>query len=350
MKNLKNIFLVFVVAMLLLIFTGCGNKNESKVATSTTEVENSEKTESEKTVALIPAGDENFWDIIKKGGEKAAKEFGYEIKFYKYSKSADEFQENAVKKAVSEGVSSLVIAPIHEEIYKALAVAYDKKIPVVQFLTEYTPEDKYENIKNPVISTVLSDNEVAGALCAEELINKVKEDIKKTKDVYTVGIIISEDNPEKKKVAEEFAEKFKEIANADEDLKDKFFVIIKSDDDFTEAFEDLYKNKVKAIFMTEEKIGNVISDYVSADIDKYTDIVFCGFDSGAKQIKWLKSGGKPEFIGGVAQKYFDLGYNAVRESIMYLEGGEVKSEVNIAVEWYDKENADKLLQDEILYN
>lgn len=354
MKVKKCLSTVFTVVLIFVVFTGCGNKINTNDSGSSTTVEDTTEDTVNKTVALIAGGSEGFWEGVKKGGENAAKEFDYEVDFYGYSGEIEvAVQKNDIKSAILKNVAGVVFAPLGDDYSDVLSLAYDKKIPVVQLHTEINIKDKEELqavSKDSLVSAVLSTDEEAGALAAEKLFDVIKEDIKKSENKYTIGVILSDNGSVKVNRANGFIEKFKELADADKELKGKYSLKYEVSDDYTKAFEMLYKQGVKAVFMTEENIGGEIADYVFADKEKFKDLVFCGFDSGTKQIQWLKSTEGPEFIGGVAQNYSDLGYNAVRQCIIADEGGETKSDIEIGVEWYDNENVDKLLQDGIVYN
>ncbi len=354
MKNKKCLLVFFSVVLILVVFGGCGNKNKVTENESSTTVSDTAKDTVNKTIALIAGGNEGFWEGVKKGGENAAKEFGYELDFYGYSgEIEDEVQKNDVKSSILKNVVGVAFAPLDEDYTDVLSLAYDKKIPVIQIHTEINIKDKDELqgvSKDSIVSTVLSTDTEAGALAAEKLFNEIKEDIKKSKKNYTIGVILSDNRSVKVNRANGFIEKFKELADTDKELKGKYSLKYEVDDDYIEAFEKLYKQGAKAFFMTEENIGGEIADYVFADKEKFKDLVFCGFDSGSKQIQWLKTTDGPKFIGGVAQNYSDLGYNAVRQCIIADEGGEIKSDIEIGVEWYDNENIDKLLQEGVVYN
>ncbi len=348
--NYKKILCLIMIAVFgLTAFSSCGEAN--KGVTNTTENTNLVQ---EKTITLVGGDEENgFVQSMKKGAEEAAGKYGYSLDFV----GVDEGTVNAVAshiasigKAINAGTAGVVIVPDGEgysEIYSRL---YDEKIPVVQigYVTEEDFEAVEGNKKNPVVSTVATDYRQAGAISAEKLFEKVKEDIKKTTEPFMVGVIKREDSISDEEKSEGFVEKFTELADADPQLKDKYSVETEAESSYEASFNELTENDAKAIFITHTEIADKISDVVMSEPEKYKEIVFCGFDSGAKQLKWMSE--NEGFIGGVAQDSFNLGYNAIEQCIFAIEKKDIKETIKIEAKWYDKLNVDKMKQDNIVFD
>ena len=81
---------------------------------------------------------------------------------------------------------------------------------------------------------------------------------------------------------------------------------------------------------------------------KYDDILFTGFDAGTKQLNWIKENGTPLLIGSVAQDSIDMGYQAVMQCIIAVEGGTAE-DVAIAGAWYNAENLIDMLDSNLIY-
>lgn len=353
MKIKRFVSIVLAATLMLVTFGGCGNKTDNAETTNTTTTANPSN-QVKKTIAVISGGNGGFWDAVKKGAEDAANEYGYELSFRGYDTKADEdAQEMHIKNAVSENVNAIAFAPVGDGYDEELAMVYDKKIPLVQFDTKISPSDGeilQTEGKYAITSTVVSADKDAGALAAEKLYDAVKEEIKNSDETYIIGVILHDKSSSAVDRDKGFTEKFAELADADEATKGKYGIKKELEDDYTASLDNLYKNGAKAVFMTNENIGNEICDYVSKNSDKFSKITFCGFDSGTKQIQWLKSEKGAKFIGAVARNAYDLGYNAVEQCVFAIEGKEVKETVEIGVEWYNTSNVDKLLQDGLVYN
>lgn len=351
--NFKKMLSIIMVAVLCLtLFSGCGeNKNQGNASTGTTEP----ATQANKTITLV-GGVENmgFYESLKKGGEEAAKKYGFALEYVGIEDNEQNDTETHIKKleeVLNSDTSGVVVTPMGEGYSGIFSRFYDEQIPIVQIdsITRDDIEDLEGKNKNPIVATVLTDYKQAGKLCAEKLFEKVKEEIKKEQNTYVIGVIEREEADSDEEKADGFTEKFTELADADESIKDKYKIETESEADYIEALNSLTEEKVKAIFITHPEIADKISDVVSADKEKYKDITFCGFDSGAKQLKWLESEDGAKFIGGVAQDSYNLGYNAVEQCIFSIQNKELKPDIKIEGHWYDKTNADKMKQDSMIF-
>ncbi len=351
--NFKKMLSIIIVGVLCLtLFSGCGeDKKTENTTTNTTEP----VADARKTIAFVGGNDNiGFYENLKKGGEEAAKKYGFTLEYIGIEDTEQSDSATHIKKlnsALENDPSGVVITPMGEGYGEVLSEFYDENISVVQIDT--VARDDIEDLegknKNPIVSTIITDYKQAGALCAEKLFEKVKEDIKKEESTYVIGVIEREDNDFDEEKAEGFIEKFTELANADESMKDKYKIETESETDYNESLNNLSEEKVKAVFITHPEIADKISDTVSAEKEKYKEITFCGFDSGAKQLKWLESEDTGEFIGGVAQDSYNLGYNAVEQCIFSIQGKELKPDIKIEGHWYDKTNADKMKQESMIF-
>ena len=349
--NFKKMLSIIMVAVLCLtLFSSCGeDKNTGNTTTSDT---TGSAVASGKKITLV-GGMENmgFYESLKKGGEEAAKKYGFTLEFIGIDDTEQSDSSTHIKKleeALNSDTSGVVVTPMGKGYSDIFSEFYDAQIPVVQ--VDSIEDDEIEVLesrnKNPIVATVLTDYKQAGSLCAEKMFEKLKEDIKKSQSTYVIGVIEREDNDSDKEKANGFTEKFSELADADESLKDKYKI---ETEEGSDALDELMSEKAKAIFITHPEIADKISDTASAEKDKYKEITFCGFDSGAKQIKWLGSEDSGKFIGGVAQDAYNLGFNAVEQCIFSIQGKELKPDIKIEGHWYDKTNADKMKQDGMIF-
>lgn len=347
----KMLSLVLVVVMCLSLFSGCGENKQTEPST-TTEIT---AQNTRKTIVLVGENESSgFFQNLKKGAEEAAKKYGYTLEYMGTQENAESIVSahiSGLENVIKNDVSGVVIVPKGEGYSEIYGKLYDAEIPVVQIdnLTEDDFEKIEGNKKNPVVSMVSTSYQEAGALCAEKLFEEIKEDIKKSADVFIVGVIQRDDSASDEEKTEGFIEKFSELADADSEIKDKYKIETESESTVENSLSELEEEKIKAVFITHPSIADKVSDIVSADAEKYKNIVFCGFDSGAKQLKWLENENIAKFIGGVAQDSYNLGYNAVEQCIFSIQGKEVKSEIEIEAKWYDKTNIDEMKQDKIVF-
>lgn len=347
-KNILSI--VLVAAMCIALLGACGeNKNTDNLSSTFTTESNSV---SGKTITIVcGAADEGFFEMLKKGGEDAAKKYSFSLEYVgvedtEQSDSATHI--NKLQKVLEKDPAGVVLNPMGDGYADILSDFYDKKIPVVQ--VNSANEEDIETLeirnKNPIVSTVSTDYKQAGAVCAEKLFEKVKEEIKKSQGTYVVGVVEREEVELDEEKSYGFTEKLSELADADDGTRGKYKIEV---EDGADALGKLMTENVGAIFMTAPEIADKLSDVVSADKEKYKNIIFCGCDSGAKQLKWLEAEGVGAFIGGVAQDPYNLGFNAVEQCVFSVQGKELKPEIRIEAHWYDKSNVDKLMQDKLLF-
>lgn len=348
--NIKKMLSIIMVAVLCLtLFSGCGEDKSGGDSTTTT----TESTASAgKTITLVGDSDKlGFYENLKKGGEEAAKKYGFTIKYIGIDDTEQSNAQTHIKnlqKVLDSETSGVVVTPMGGGYGEIFSKFYDKNIPVAQIdsITRDDVEELEGKNKNPIVATVLTDYKQAGALCAEKMFEAVKEDIKKSQTTYVIGIIERDDNAYDEEKSEGFKEKFSELADADENTKGKYDI---ETEDGVDSLGELVAENAKAIFITHPEIADKISDVVAAEKEKYKGITFCGFDSGAKQLKWLDSEDSGKFIGGVAQDSYNLGYNAVEQCIFSIQGKELKPDIKIEGQWYDKTNKDKMKQDEFIF-
>lgn len=349
MRIRKIVSLFLSVVILTCVLSGCGGDSGKQAAAG-------------KTIAVVAKGESHaFWQAVKKGAEDAGKKYGYTITFRgPASESSSDLpsQKEMVQTALSNNVSGLVIATIGEGFADMLTQAYDKKIPVVQFDSGVWDADiKTLNSqkKNPIVSTVATSNKDAAALCAENFFNEIKDDIVKSKDKYVIGVIQHDETQTGIDRASGFINKFKELADKDSTTKGKYRIEkeVKPGDAnnaYIDALNALVEKGVDAVFMSNEGVVKQVSDAIAANPGKYDGIIFTGFDAGTKQIQWIKKGDTTtKLVGSVAQDSYSIGFNAVEQCVFAIEGKDVKKTVDIAGQWYDKKNIDKLIKDNIVY-
>lgn len=343
-KLLKNTLLVILCIGILMSFTSC---NKSK--------------DNEKTIAVVAKGESHaFWQSVKKGAEDAAEKHGYTITFRgPASESAKDLpaQQEMVQSALSNNVKGLVLATIGEGFTDMLAQAYDKKIPVVQFdsgIWENDIKALNDQNKNPVVASVATSNRMAAGLAAEHFFKELRDDIAESDGDFVIGVIQHDQTQTGQDRANGFIDEFTRLADADTSTAGKYRIEHEvkpgdADNAYKAALEALYEKDARAIFMSNEGVVKQVYDAVRSAGEKYDDIEFCGFDAGSKQIEWMKSDDGAELIGAVAQNSYEIGYNAVEQVIFAIEDKEITENVEISGAWWDKDNADNMIKDNLVY-
>lgn len=360
MKIKQIISMVLSLVMLTTFFSGCGSDTQDNTATTLDGTTGNATLN--KTIAVVAKGESHaFWQTVKRGAEDAAKKYGYSLTFRgPASESSSDLpsQKEMVQTALSNNVSGLVLATIGEGFADMLTQAYDKKIPVVQFdsgIWEADIKTLDNHNKNPIVSTVATSNRNAAVIAAENFYKELKDNISKTDDKFVIGVIQHDETQTGIDRAEGFTEKFKELADNDKETKGKYVIEkeVKPGDAnnaYVDALNALVEKGAKAIFMSNEGVVKQVSDAIAANSGKYDGIIFSGFDAGTKQIQWIKDkDSKTKLVGSVAQDSYKIGYNAVEQCVFAIEGKEVKAKVDIAGQWYNTTNIDKMIQEKIVY-
>ena len=313
----------------------------------------------EKTIAVIAKGESHaFWQAVKAGAEKAAKEKGYKLTFQGPASEDPKdvpSQITMVQTALSNNVDGIVLATIGSGFGELLTQAYDKKIPVVTFDSGLKAKEDITEGKNPIVAHVATSNLAAANINGEKLFEAIKADIAKaTADApYVIGVIQHDETQTGIDRAGGFEEKFKALADADETTKGKYKIEkeIKqgdADQSYVKALEALYEKGIKALFMTNEGVVKQVYDATKSAEGKYDNIIFSGFDAGTKQLTWIKENATPKLIGSVAQDSIEMGYQATLQCIAAVEGGTAKN-VDIAGAWYTAENLITMLDSNLIY-
>ena len=314
-----------------------------------------------KTIAVVAKGESHaFWQSVKKGASDAAKKYGYSITFRgPASESAKDIpsQQEMVQTALSNNVSAMVVATIGEGFTSYLAQAYDRGIPVVQFdsgIWENDVKALDAQSKNPIKSSVATSNRMAAALAAENFFKAIKDDIKNASGTYVVGVIQHDETQTGIDRAGGFIDKFKELVEKDADTKGKVKIEKEvkpgdAENAYKTALEALDQKGASAIFMSNEGVVKQVYDAIAAAGTKYDKIKFCGFDAGSKQIEWMKKKSGPKLVGAVAQDSYQIGYKSVEQAVFALENKAVEKDVAIAGAWWNSENVDKMIEDNLVY-
>ena len=349
MKILKKVLLLALcIVTACMCLAGCGGGEEGSDGGS-------------KTIAVVAKGESHaFWQSVKAGAVDAGKKYGYNVTFQgPASESAKDLpsQMEMVSTALNNSPAAMVLGTIGEGFVDSLTQAFNEKIPVVQFDSGIWANDIAALDKagtNPIVSSVATSNRLAAGLDAENFFEAIKDEIAASTDTYVVGIIQHDETQTGIDRAGGFEEKFIELADADASTKGKYEIAKEvkpgdADQAYKAALEALYEKGAKAIFMSNEGVVKQVYDAIGAAGSKYDDIKFCGFDAGSKQIEWMRKTTGPKLIGAVAQDSYQIGYQAVEQAIFAAEGKEVTPDVAIAGAWWNSENVDEMVKNNLVY-
>ena len=257
---MKKLIALVLALVLVLSLAACTTPQTGNDGTQGTE-----NNKTEKTIAVIAKGESHaFWQAVKAGAEKAAKEKGYKLTFQGPASEDPKdtpSQITMVQTALSNNVDGIVLATIGSGFGELLTQAYDKKIPVVTFDSGLkAPEDVTEG-KNPIVAHVATSNLAAANINGEKLFEAIKADIAAAtaEAPYVIGVIQHDETQTGIDRANGFIEKFTELADADSTTAGKYKIEKEvkqgdADQSYVKALEALYEKGAKAVFMTNEGV------------------------------------------------------------------------------------------------
>ena len=274
-----------------------------------------------------------FWQAVKLGAEKAAKEFDVDITFEgPESESQVDKQIEMLQAALSKKPAAIAFAALDSKAaIPLLQKAKDANIPVVGF-------DSGVDSDIP-IATAATNNIAAAALAADKmaaLINNEGEIALVVHDQTSRTGIDRRDG-----FVNEIKAKYPNIKIVDiqygggDQLKST---------DLAKAIIQAHPN-VKGFFGANE--GSAIGVLNAVTELKKDKIIVIGYDSGKQQIDAIKSG---KMAGAITQDPIGIGYWSVKAGVMAVKGEKVEKNIDTGFHWYDKTNIDTAEIKALLYN
>jgi ribose transport system substrate-binding protein len=326
---LKKLGLLLTSMFLLsLILSACGSQPNNGNASG-------EKSGEDKTyVAIISKGFQHqFWQAVKQGAEKAAKEFNVEITFEgPESESQVDKQMEMLRAALGKNPDALGFAALDSQAsIPLLKEAQGNGIPVIAF-------DSGVDSDIPV-ATAATDNIAAAALAADKMAELIGKEGKVA--------VIAHDQTSRTGVdrRDGFVNNIKENYPNIEivDIQYGGGDHLKSTDAakaIMQANPDL-----KGIFGTNEGSAIGVINAVK-ELGKEGKVTIVGFDSGKLQIEAIKSGA---MAGAITQNPIGIGYETVKAAVQAIKGEAVTENIDTGFYWYDKTNIDDEKIKSVLY-
>ncbi|ACK41717.1 MULTISPECIES: ABC transporter substrate-binding protein [Dictyoglomus] len=276
-------------------------------------------------IAMISKGFQHqFWQAVKMGAEKAAKDLNVTITFEgPESEAMVDKQIEMLQAALAKKPAALCIAALDSKaVIPYLEKAHAMGIPVIGF-------DSGVDSDIPV-TTVATDNIKAAGYAADmmaKFINRVGE----------VALVVHD-----------------QVSRTGIDRRDGFvnrikakYPLIKIVDiqygggdhlkstDLTKAIIQAHP-RLKGIFGANEGSAIGVINAVR-EMNKVGKIVVIGYDSGKQQIDAIKSG---LMAGAITQNPVGMGYMAVEAAVKAIKGEKLPKFIDSGFYWYDKTNID----------
>jgi ribose transport system substrate-binding protein len=276
-------------------------------------------------IPLISKGFQHqFWQAVKVGAEKAAKDYKVTITFEgPESETMVDKQIDMLSAVLAKNPKALGFAALDSEAAAPLLKkAQAAHIPVIGFDS---------GVKSDIpVTTCATDNLAAAALAAD----KMADLIGKSGEVA----VIAADQTGKSNIdrrdgfVNEMKKKYPNVKVVD----------IQYGGDILQASEAtksiiLAHPNLKGIFGANEGCANGVANGIK-ELGKAKKLVAIGFDSGKAQIDNVKSG---LLAGSITQNPVGMGYKTVECAVKALKGEKLPKVIDTGFFWYDATNYTK---------
>lgn len=324
-------------------------------------------------IAIISKGFQHqFWQVVHKGAQAAAEQYGVEISFDGPPTESDiTIQVDMLKSAIDKKPAAVALAALDTESVKEQLVALKEAgIPVVGFDSGVpgAPEGS-------IYATASTNNKAAAALAAEHLFADERFSAKlaeATADAPLTVAVLSQDATSESIVSRTtgFIDKLVELAGEDMTAVEGHDKYARANDaatlkivvnvpattsaaDQKTGAEALLSLDPAAIYGSNENAagGILAASNDGSDFDpekgKFKDIIAIGFDAGKTQRTTVERGW---FLGSVTQDPYQIGFKAVELAVNAIEGKAAESEiVDTGAKWYNAENLSDPAISELVY-
>jgi len=319
-KFKKLLAIIMAVMLLVLSFSACGRN-----ATQDEDNGTAKTGDEEIYIPIISKGFQHqFWQAVKSGAEKAAKDYNVKITFEgPETETMVDKQIDMLQTALDKNPDAICLAALDSKACAPLLEkAKEKNIPVVGF-------DSGVDSDIPV-TTAATDNKAAAALAADKLAEAIGKE-------GEVGVIVHDQTSQTgvdrrdgfvNRIKEQYPNiKIVDIQYGDGDQ-------LKSTD-LAKAMIQAHPN-IKGFFGANE--GSIIGVLNAVkELNMEGKITVVGYDSGKQQIEAIKAGTE---LGAVTQDPIGIGYKAVEAAIKAIKGESLPKTIDTGYHWYDKSNID----------
>ena len=265
-----------------------------------------------------------FWQAVKLGAEKAAKEFDVDITFEgPETEAMVDKQIDMLQTALNKKPKAICLAALDSKAcIPLLEKAKTANIPVIGF-------DSGVDSNIPV-ATAATNNVAAAALAADKMAQLIGGS-------GEIAVIVHD-----------------QTSRTGIDRRDGFVNRIKSayknitivdlqygggdqlkTTDLAKAIMQAHP-KLKGFFGAHEGSAIGVINAVN-EMKKAGKIVVIGYDSGKLQLDAIRSG---LMAGAITQNPVGIGYEAVKAAVMEIKGQPIKKNIDTGFYWYDKSNID----------
>jgi ribose transport system substrate-binding protein len=342
LKSKKMVLMLALVLVLATVLGACAKKADPVMsavpaatpAATTAATAAPEAKAGKLYIPVISKGFQHqFWQAVKLGAEKAAKEFDVDITFEgPETETQVDKQIEMLQAALGKKPAAIAFAALDSKAATPLLQkAKDGNIPIVGF-------DSGVDSDIPV-TTAATDNKAAAALAADKMAGFINNEGEIALVVHDQTSRTGVDRRDG--FTEQIKAKYPNIKIVDtqygggDQLKST---------DLAKAIISAHPN-IKGIFGANE--GSAIGVLNAVTELKKDKIIVIGYDSGKQQIDAVRSGA---MAGAITQNPIGIGYEAVKAAVQASKGETVAKSIDTGFYWYDKTNMDEEKIKAVLYN
>lgn len=284
-------------------------------------------------IPLISKGFQHqFWQAVKQGADKAAKEFNVTVSFdgpdneTQVDKQIDMLAAVLAKKPAALGIAALD----SQAVIPLLKKAQSAKIPVIAF-------DSGVDSTIP-LTTASTDNKAAASLAADKLAALIGGEGKVAVVAHNQTSQTGVDRRDG--FVNEIKAKYPKIQIVAVEYGDGDHL---KSTEITKALLTAHPD-IKGIFGTNE--GSAIG-VVNGVRELKAKVVIVGFDSGKAQKDAIRQG---IMAGAITQNPVGIGYETVKAAIAATKGEKLEKKIDTGFYWYDKTNIDEPKIAAVLYD
>jgi ribose transport system substrate-binding protein len=331
LKSKKLIMVMVFMLAAATVLGACGKSDKKTEATAAPVAADGKKL----YIPVISKGFQHqFWQAVKLGAEKAAKEFNVDITFEGPETEAQvDKQIEMLQAALGKNASAIAFAALDSKAATPLLEkAKAAGIPIVGF-------DSGVDSDIPV-TTAATDNIAAASLAADKMAALIGNEGEVALVVHDQTSRTGVDRRDG--FTNRMKEKYPNIKIVDtqyaggDQLKST---------DAAKAIIQAHPN-LKGIFGTNEGSAIGVVNAIT-ELKKEGKIVVIGYDSGKAQIDAIRSG---LMAGAITQNPIGIGYEAVKAAVQAVKGETVAKTIDTGFYWYDKTNVDAPEIAAVLYN
>lgn len=331
--KLKRLFSVSLsVLMAATLLAGCGQKTTP----ASTDTGSKTPATSEKIyIPVISKGFQHqFWQAVKQGAEKAAKDYNVEITFEgPESETMVDKQVEMLQAALGKKPKAIALAALDSKaLIPLLEKAKASNIPVVGF-------DSGVDSDIPV-ATASTDNLKAAGAAADKMAEAIggKGEVAVVVHDQTSATGVGRRDGFVNRIKEKYPDiKIVDIQYGGGDH-------LKSTD-LTKAIIQAHPD-IKGIFGANEGSAVGVLNGVK-ESNKEGKIVVIGYDAGKQQKDAVRSG---VMYGAITQDPVGIGYKAVEAAVKAIKGEKIEKNIDTGYKWYDKTNVDSQEMKPLLYD